>query len=182
MAVEEPNARGNAESVHAGSLEEVFARHQDELLGTLYHLLGNADDARDALQDAFVKCWRRREELAGIDNVKAWAFKVAINAARDLRSSAWRRKREALPADGLDLRARGYGPDTAVERAERLELLRNALAGLREEEREVFLLRQNGEFTYEEAAVELGVPVGTVKTRMRLALAKLREALPADGD
>lgn len=171
-----------AERAGVGPIEGVFARHQDELLGTLYYLLGNAEDARDALQDAFIKCWRRRTELAGVDNVKAWVFKVAINAGRDLRSSAWQRKRESLPDDGYALPARQAGPGACAERAEQLELLRLALLELRDEEREVFLLRQNGDMTYEEVAETLGVPVGTVKTRMRLALQKLREALPYDGD
>lgn len=184
MGVAEPASQQatHAAPADGGSLEGVFARCQDELLGTLYHLLGNADDARDALQDAFVKCWRRRDEIAGIENVRAWVFKVAINAGRDLRSSAWRRKREALPEEGFALPAKGLGPNATAEQAERIELLRLALANLREEEREVFLLRQNGDLTYEEAAESLGVPVGTVKTRMRLALQKLREALPTDGD
>jgi RNA polymerase sigma-70 factor, ECF subfamily len=48
---------------------------------------------------------------------------------------------------------------------------------LRSEEQEVFLLRQNGEMTYEEIAVAVGIPLGTVKTRMRMALGKLREAM-----
>jgi RNA polymerase sigma-70 factor (ECF subfamily) len=55
--------------------------------------------------------------------------------------------------------------------------LREALAQLRQEEQEVFLLRQNGELTYEEIAEMLEVPTGTVKTRMRLALSRLREVL-----
>jgi RNA polymerase sigma-70 factor, ECF subfamily len=64
-----------------------------------------------------------------------------------------------------------------VEHDERLNRLRGALAQLRTEEQEVFLLRQNGELTYEEIAEMLSVPTGTIKTRMRLALARLREAL-----
>ena len=46
-------------------LEEAFAQHQAELLGTLYYLVGNLEDARDALQEAFIKCWRHQEEVAG---------------------------------------------------------------------------------------------------------------------
>lgn len=184
MGVAEPTGEVVADTGRAddGTLEEVFARHQNELLGTLFYLVGNAEDARDALQDAFVKCWRRRGELSEVANVKAWVFKVAINAGRDLRSSAWRRHRESLPEDSFDLPSCQPGPAESAERTEQLDLLRRALVGLREEERAVFLLRQNGDLTYEEAAESLGVPIGTVKTRMRLALQKLREALPADGN
>jgi RNA polymerase sigma-70 factor (ECF subfamily) len=73
--------------------------------------------------------------------------------------------------------SRHDGPDTIVEHDERLTRLRDALKELRPEEQEVFLLRQNGELTYEQIADMLDVPTGTVKTRMRLALARLREVL-----
>jgi RNA polymerase sigma-70 factor (ECF subfamily) len=62
-------------------------------------------------------------------------------------------------------------------REEQLAAIRRALKQLRTEEQEVFLLRQNGELTYEEIAESLKLPIGTVKTRMRLAIGKLREAL-----
>ncbi len=45
----------------AGALTDAFARWQDELLGTLFYLVGNREDARDALQETFIKCWRNRE-------------------------------------------------------------------------------------------------------------------------
>jgi RNA polymerase sigma-70 factor (ECF subfamily) len=64
-----------------------------------------------------------------------------------------------------------------VEHDERVTRLREALKQLRPEEQEVFLLRQNGELTYDQIAEMLDVPTGTVKTRMRLALARLREVL-----
>jgi RNA polymerase sigma factor (sigma-70 family) len=158
-------------------LEEAFARHQGELLGTLYYLVGNLEDARDALQDAFIKCWRHQAEVGQIENLKAWIFRVALNAGRDIRETAWRRKRQGLPEDESMLASHQDGPDTIVEHDERLTRLRDALKELRPEEQEVFLLRQNGELTYEQIAEMLDVPTGTVKTRMRLALARLREVL-----
>jgi RNA polymerase sigma-70 factor (ECF subfamily) len=69
------------------------------------------------------------------------------------------------------------GPHATVERDEDLGRLRRALADLRNEEQEVFLLRQNAQMSYEEIAQSIGIPLGTVKTRMRLALEKLRVAL-----
>ncbi len=159
------------------ALEQAFVCYQSELMGMLYHMLGHADDARDALQDAFVKCWRNREQVAEIQNLKAWIFRVALNTARDLRQTAWRRHKKGLPEDETTIPSRQQSPEAQVEHSEQLLLVRNAVSALRAEEQEVFLLRQNGQLTYEQIAEMLDVPTGTVKTRMRLALIRLRETL-----
>jgi RNA polymerase sigma-70 factor (ECF subfamily) len=159
------------------SLEDAFARWQDELLGTLFYLVGNREDARDALQETFVKCWRTRESLAEVENLKAWIFRVALNTGRDMRGSAWRRRRQPLAEGGSMLSATCTHPLEGAEKAEELARVREAIMDLRPEEQEVFLLRQNGELTYEAIAEAIGIPLGTVKTRMRLAIGKLKVAL-----
>lgn len=174
-AANEPAERAAARG--ACLLEAAFAQHQSELLGTLYYLVGNLEDARDALQEAFIKCWRHQAEVGEVQNLKAWIFRVALNAGRDIRETAWRRKRQGLPEDESMLASRHAGPNEIVEHDERVTRLREALKQLRPEEQEVFLLRQNGELTYDQIAEMLDVPTGTVKTRMRLALARLREVL-----
>jgi RNA polymerase sigma-70 factor (ECF subfamily) len=162
---------------NAERLEELFARCQDELLGMLFYFLGSAEDARDALQESFIKCWRRRDMLGEIENLRAWVFQVTLNTARDLRSSAWRRRRRPLPQPEAEVIAHSTNNEADRLREEQLAAIRRALKQLRTEEQEVFLLRQNGELTYEEIAESLKLPIGTVKTRMRLAIGKLREAL-----
>src|SRR5918996_4983597 len=92
------------------TLEDAFARHQAELLGTLYYLVGNLEDARDALQEAFVKCWRNQDKVAEIDNLKAWIFRIALNTGRDIRETAWRRKKQALPEDEACVVSHAAGP------------------------------------------------------------------------
>lgn len=158
-------------------LEEAFDRYQGELLGTLFYLVGNVEDARDALQEAFLKCWRRREEVGRIENLRAWIFRVTLNVGRDLRKSAWGRRRKPWVEDQAMPVADNPSPPAEAARREELALVRQAVAGLRAEEQEVFLLRQNGGMTYDEIARSIDIPLGTVKTRMRLALGKLREAL-----
>jgi RNA polymerase sigma factor (sigma-70 family) len=174
LSTARPDAEGESR-LSARRLEEAFARHQDELLGMLYYVVGNAEDARDALQDAFIKCWRRRDDLGEIENLRAWIFCIAINAGRDLRDGAWRRRRRPLENGGSHLIAANPAADAA--RTERLVLVRQAIGELRPEEQEVFLLRQDGQMTYQQIAEATGAPLGTVKTRMRLSLAKLREAV-----
>lgn len=165
----------------ADLLAEAFARHQAELLGTLFYLVGNFDDARDALQDAFVKCWRHREQVPEVENLRAWMFRIALNTGRDLRGAAWRRRRVSLEKDGAMLVSQTAQVDSQLEQDEQLARVRRAVADLRPEEQEVFLLRQNGELTYDEIAAAVGIPLGTVKTRMRLAIAKLRLVLAPEG-
>jgi RNA polymerase sigma-70 factor, ECF subfamily len=171
-----PDAENESRQVAKG-LEETFSHCQDELLGMLYYVVGNAEDARDALQDAFIKCWKRRDGIAEIDNLRAWIFRIALNAGRDLRGTAWRRRRQPLEEGGSLLAATDQKPDAQAVRNEQLELVRQAIGRLRPEEQEVFLLRQDGQMTYEQIAETIDIPLGTVKTRMRLSLQKLREAV-----
>lgn len=155
----------------------VFDRCQGELLGTLFFWVGNIEDARDTLQDSFVKCWQHRVELPEITNIRAWVFRIALNSARDRRAAAWSRRREPFPGADTMLSPPDQAPDTAILREEEVGLIRRAILNLDPGEQEVFLLRQNGDLTYEEIAELVGHPVGTVKTRMRSALRKLREAV-----
>ena len=161
----------------AGTLEDAFARYQDELLGTLFYMLGNREDARDAVQETFIKCWRHRGGLPQINNLKAWIFRVALNTGRDQRRAACRDRRLLQAGADSMMATLETSPLAALEHEDELALVRKALSDLRPEEQEVFLLRQNGEMTYDAIARAIGIPLNTVKTRMRLALTKLRSAL-----
>ena len=177
---EEPAAaRQGTGTLDENSLVSLFNEIRDELVSTLMYMLGNADDAQDAAQDAFLKCWRARASLSDIQNLRAWIFRVGLNAAKDFQRSAWNRKSRPLPEDDL-MTAREDATGQSIEDREALERLREAIALLRPEEREVFLLRQNGELTYEQIAEVRSAPVGTVKTQMRAALQKLRKVLNPD--
>src|SRR5829696_8172662 len=171
----------------AGTLDEhalvtLFNAIRDELVSTLLYMLGNADDAQDAAQEAFLKCWRARASVPDVQNLRAWIFRIGLNAAKDYQRSAWKRKSRPLPDDDLMSPTRDGPPGESLEDRETLARLRDALTRLRPEEREVFVLRQNGELTYEQIAELRGAPVGTVKTQMRAALQKLRKVLNPDPD
>ncbi len=158
-----------------------FNAMRDELLSTLMYVLGNRDDAQDAAQDAFLKCWKHRHETEAVTNLRAWIFRVGLNTAKDLQRSAWNRKVKPMAAEELMLATREPAPGSALEDSEAVERLRAAIVSLRPDEKEVFLLRQNGDLTYEQIAEVRNAPVGTVKTQMRAALIKLRRVLnPTD--
>jgi RNA polymerase sigma-70 factor, ECF subfamily len=170
-------ASRNGKETSEERLVRTFNELKDELIGTLVFVLGNREDAKDAAQDAFIKCWNAREQLPQIVNLRAWIFRVCFNTAKDLQRSAWNRRAKPLSAEQYTMVAKDDAPGQTLERKESLERLRRAILELREEEKDVFLLRQNGELTYEQIAEVRGCPVSTVKTQMRSALEKLRKVL-----
>src|SRR5262249_46662993 len=149
-----------------------FNEVRAELVSTLFFFLGNHEDAQDAAQDAFLKGWRARDSLPEVRNLRAWIFRVGLNAAKDLQRNASRPKARPIRGPLALRREAAAAPPDALEGREDMERLREALLGLRPEEKAVFLLRQNGTMTYEEIAEIRRSPVGTVKTQMRSALQK----------
>jgi RNA polymerase sigma-70 factor (ECF subfamily) len=170
-----------ADQVGAEDAEErlvrAFNELRDELIGTLLYVLGNREDAQDAAQDAFVKCWGARGQLGEVQNLRAWIFRVCFNTAKDMQRSAWNRRVKPLRGEEFMPALNQAPPGQSLEQRESVERLRAAIQDLRAEEKEVFLLRQNGELTYEQIAEMRQVPVGTVKTQMRSAIEKLRKVL-----
>jgi RNA polymerase sigma-70 factor, ECF subfamily len=163
--------------INSERLLATFADVRGELLALLAQQLGSRDDALDALQDTFLKCWRRRDHLHEVRNLRAWLFRVGVNTARDYQRNVWRRRARPLEMPFILPDLPGNAPGEQLLHREALEQLRLALLGLRPEEREVFLLRQNSALTYDEIAAQRRTPVGTIKTQMRAALMKLRGAL-----
>jgi RNA polymerase sigma-70 factor (ECF subfamily) len=172
-----PTAGADGVQTPAQTLLRAFNELRDELVSTLMFLLGNADDAQDAAQEAFLKCWRTQDSLKEVNNLRAWIFRVALNTAKDYQRSAWHRRARPLMGEAAMLMDSQTAPAHLLEHKESLERLRQAIHGLRQEEKEIFLLRQNGELTYEQIAELRNSPVGTVKTQMRSALQKLRKVL-----
>ncbi len=157
-----------------------FEALRDRLLGTAYLVIGHREDAREAVQEAFLKCWRNRDRARDARDLEAWIFSVLLNTARDLRRRRAVRRAESLPTeDAMPTPHRGDDPGRHAAAREALERVRAAIHRLPDAEREVFLLRQNGDLSYEGIAATLGCPVGTAKTRMRRALERLRGALDA---
>ena len=173
-----PPADAAAETGSPGEvLLRTFNGLRDELVSTLWYVLGNREDAQDMAQEVFLRCWRTQQRLPEVQNLRAWIFRVGLNAAKDLQRSAWRRRVKPLVGAEVMPTVESSPPTQLLEDQEALEQLRQALAKLRPEEQEVFLLRQNGDLTYEQIAELQNRPVGTVKTQMRSALQKLRKVL-----
>jgi RNA polymerase sigma-70 factor (ECF subfamily) len=163
-------------------LLRVFNELRDELVSTLWYMLGNRDDALDVAQEAFLKCWKAPDRLENVRDLRAWIFRVGFNAAKDMKRNAWRRRSRPLCGDEVMILSPENLPLDMMDEKETLERLRQAIMELRPDEKEVFLLRQNGELTYDQIAEVRGSPVGTVKTQMRSAVQKLRRQFALAGE
>lgn len=180
-------ARGGLVTASAGEaadgLLHAFGELREELIGSLTSFLGSREDAHDAAQETFLKCWRARTGLGQVRDLRAWIYRIGLNTARDLRRSAWRQRNRPIEQAPVEEMLPEASPPELLQQREALDRLRAALEQLRDEEREVFLLRQNSDLTYEEIAERTGRPIGTVKTQMRSALIKLRRVCGAlDGE
>jgi RNA polymerase sigma-70 factor (ECF subfamily) len=155
----------------------VFNEIRIELVSKLCCVLGNREEAEDVAQETFLKCWHAREGIGQVRNLRAWIFRIGLNAAKDLLRSAWRRRARPLVGPSTLVEAVAGCPVKSAEESETRERLQRAILNLRPKEREVFLLRQTSGLTYEEIARLRRSPVGTIKTQMRAAAAKLHQTL-----
>lgn len=144
-------------------------------------MLGNPDDARDALQLAFVKAWRSLDRFDPKRRFGPWFFQILRNQCRDmLRTRASRFKIEALD-DHLELRPAGSeaSPERARVRGEAREMLWKGLGAIAPEHREILVLKELEGLRYSEIAEVLDIPDGTVASRLYHARRALKGALEA---
>lgn len=157
----------------AAELERFLAEHYSRVVGSVALITGDRSSAEDAVQDALVKAWRRREQP--VDRLVAWVTVVASNEARS------RGRRRA--AESRALAKAGPRPAEAPpEPAAMDEDLSRALAGLPRRERQVAVLHYVQDLAVADVAVALGVSEGSVKTLLSRARKHLATALGGEAD
>ncbi|HEX6986772.1 MAG TPA: sigma-70 family RNA polymerase sigma factor [Planctomycetaceae bacterium] len=169
-----------------GGAAEAFGvlveRHQDRLYASLLRMLGSADEAREAVQDAFVHAYQKLDTFQGNAAFSTWLFRIAVNAAfsRQRRSRRYRTSLDGTRGESAyepsDHRP-DADPSQPLERSETQRIVRDALAALPEEYRTALVLKEMDGFRYEEIAEIVGVPIGTVRSRIHRARNELREKL-----
>ncbi len=166
-----------------------FAVIYDRYVALVYsasvRVLADVHEAEDVTQDVFVRLWRRPETfISERGRFLSWLMSVARNRAVDeLRSRGRRHRREVLNGESVDddpsalVPAETDDPLLTAQLHEAQKLVRAALVGLPAEQRRALELAYFGGFTQQEISVVLHEPLGTVKTRIRLGMQKLRRAL-----
>jgi len=181
--VEEPRPEAADEELverarrgHAPAYDELVRRYTRIAFRAAYVVTGSAADAEDAAQDAFVKAHRALPRFRAGAPFRPWLLRIVGNEARNRRRSAGRRAAIELRAAAV-AEAGGASPHDAAEAAEDRRALLQALQALPEDQRQVVTCRYLLQLSVEETAAALGVPAGTVKSRLSRSLDRLRELM-----
>jgi RNA polymerase sigma-70 factor (ECF subfamily) len=157
-------------------LGTLIERYERPLHALFYRLTGNRSAAADLFQETFVRVFENASSFRGESRFKTWLYAIATNLCRQ----RWRRRqlRDARPlSSSPEPPCDDPAPPERVTSDEIGHRIERAVAALPIEQREVFVLKTYHELTYAEIAATLDHPTGTVKSRMRLALRKLRADL-----
>ncbi len=146
---------------------------------TCLRMLGNRQDAEDCAQEAMVRAFRAFDDFRGEAAFSTWIVRIAINACNDfLRKQKNIVSLDALQAEGgFEAVDRAKGPYQQLEDKERMQLLHEALRHLKEEYRQLIVLRDMQGFSYEELSDVLHISMGTVKSRLNRARHELCKIL-----
>lgn len=165
-----------APPLDAARIAAIYVEYGAELKRFIVGVVRDPELAADVLQATFTKAIERGHTVRAA-TLKGWLFRVALNEAL-----AARRRRvvgeEALRRRGAIWSKSGDRPEESLIRGETVERVRAILETLPEDQRTVVRMRIYEEKTFAEIAQQIGTPLGTVLTRMRLALEKLRRGLP----
>ena len=169
--------------------EEAFARlvelHEKRVYALALRMTGNQEDAADVAQEAFLSAWRGLPNFRGDAGFSTWLYRLTSNAAIDHLRKTRRRKAEASLDDmamGLEVPDPAPTPQDQAETESLREAVRWGLGELTQEHRQALTLREYQELSYEEIAAQLGVDLGTVKSRISRARAALRKILLKSGN
>lgn len=160
---------------------ELVSRYQARLYNAALRLVNSPEDAADVVQDAFLSAYQALHSFKGDAEFFTWLYRIAFNTAISL-------KRKKRPSVSLDSHTRETGldpddpsdyvkPSAAIERTEDERQLHDAIARLSAEHRDVLVLKDLEGMKYEEIAEVLGVPIGTIRSRLHRARLELRDLL-----
>jgi len=160
------------------AFEVLYLRHSKRIFALAYRMCENTATAQDVVQETMLKAWANLKRFRFQSEFGTWLYRIAMNTAKDKLRRA---KRAPLSSD--ELRESGYEPaqDSFEESSIHREDLRHALHRLSPAHRQILLLRDAEDFSYEEIAQILSLPVGTVRSRINRAREQLRKYYLQEG-
>lgn len=170
-----------AQKGDADAFEQLVNTYRDQVFRLALRMCGNETDADEAAQDAFLSAWKSLPNFRGDSRFSTWLYQLTTHAAIDLLRRQ-KRRGETDDITEISVADSAPGPQQQAEQSETRQAVRDAMAQLTPEYRQIVVLRFLQELSYEEIAAALKLPPGTVKSRLNRAKAQLRGILAGMGN
>ena len=178
---DQENIIARARRGDADAFEQLVAAYRDQVFRLALRMCGNEADADEVAQEAFLSAWKALPNFRGDSQFSTWLYQLTSHAAIDLMR---REKRQIAAEDITEVSAPdpAPGPQQQAEQSETRQAVRDAMAQLSPEYRQIVVLRFLQELSYEEIGTVLKLPPGTVKSRLNRAKAQLKDILSKSGN
>ena len=161
---------------------EIVKRWERKIFALCFGMLGREDDARDAAQETFIAAYRNLANFRGEAKVSSWLHRIAVNQCLTVKRRAKTRSEEFLDEDDgsedrVFIAPLQNSPSRQAEQFERLKLVRTAVSSLPTDLRQVIVMKEFEDMTFQEISETLEIPLSTVKSRLYTALKQLKMKL-----
>jgi len=172
-------------SAQSQSFDRLFAEYHEMVHSVGLRILGTHEDAEDVTQEVFTKVWKGFDGFNHASSPKTWIYRIAVNTAIDHGRKPWKKIDLCGTAPGCEGQENAYLPllisrDTAegsLLAREKVATLSKAIARLRPHLKDVFVLKELQELSYDEISTILGLSMGTISSRLNRARKALQESL-----
>jgi RNA polymerase sigma-70 factor (ECF subfamily) len=170
------------------AIDRLVLKYQNQIMNLCVHVLGNHTDGEDAAQETFVKVYKNLDTFKGEALFLTWLYRITVNTCRNKQRSWWNRfSRRAVKLDApikgdgsnriREIGDTSLSPENELRRHRIAERVKEALASLPKKHRELIVLRDIQERSYEEIGKVLDLSLGTVKSRLARARSAMQEKL-----
>ena len=164
------------------AFEDLVIRNTPRLLSVTRRILKNDDEAREAVQQAFVAAYKSREQFHGESQPSTWLHRIAVNQCLTMKRRQKTRAEDYFDDDDgkeerIFVASPLRSPARVTEQAERMTLVRQAVGALPADLRQVVVMKEFEEMTFQEISETLELPLSTVKSRLYTALKQLKMRL-----
>jgi RNA polymerase sigma-70 factor (ECF subfamily) len=168
------------------AFDDLVVRHKDKLFGLCYWFMGDYNDANECSQESFLRAYRSLKKFRRESKFSTWLYRIAVNVCKNRLSSSRHRFKDNViyvgnpgaPAENYqELEDESLSPMMALEKVEKLRLIRDAMNSLPVEQKMMITMRDIHGLSYEEISEISGITMGTVKSRLARARQMLRVKL-----
>ena len=161
---------------------EIVRRWERKIFALCFGMLGREDEARDAAQETFISAYRNISNFRGEAKVSSWLHRIAVNQCLTVKRRARTRSEEFIDDESggeekVFIAPAHRSPARTTEQTERLTIVRQAVSSLPSDLRQVIVMKEFEEMTFQEISDTLELPLSTVKSRLYTALRQLRMKL-----